>query len=673
MSIKKKFSIVIIVLVIFSTVAVSAAISINEINAINNQSKGEMQSVTAQCVDSINAVVNKEQSVNSLVAARSAVTKLALKSPDGQITPEVNENNTWLQDYVKKAGNISHTFVLDSNLKDISDSNTSFIGKSYADKKYAQDALLGKETISDTTISNTTHKPIVVFASPIVSGGKVIGVVASSVEGASFSKYLKNVKTNSSPSSYAYMVDEKGKVLYNRKTQDIGKPIGNGKMKDVITDLLKGNSKTSDFVEYGDAGQEKVVYYYQMPNLKWTLVLVSFRAEMMKSVKSAIYISIAMTIIFGVLASIVGLLFSKRITNPILDIAKLADKTAKLDLVLDKSYDKYRGFKDEVGVIFKSVLEIRSTFREIVGELNTVSTSINGNADNVEDLTKELKFYADETSSETENLSAGMEENSATVEEVSASTGEISNSVSNIAEKAEGAAELTANTNKMSIKLKDDSINSKKSTNEIYNNVKTELEQAIKKSEAVKEIDNLASAILQITEQTNLLALNAAIEAARAGEAGRGFAVVAEEVRTLAEQSSDMASKIQSVVETVNSSVKDLNSESIKLLKFVDENVYSDYDKFVQSAEVYSKDAENINGLMSEFNSTSKQLNSSIDGISRAISEIAIVVNNGAVGVSNIAEKSLNIVEKVKLIEDSVEKNKNSAKELQGLVSKFKI
>ncbi|BBP88864.1 hypothetical protein BsIDN1_24820 [Bacillus safensis] len=52
-----------------------------------------------------------------------------------------------------------------------------------------------------------------------------------------------------------------------------------------------------------------------------------------------------------------------------------------------------------------------------------------------------------------------------------------------------------------------------------------------------KNIENVVTAISEISDQTNLLALNASIEAARAGESGRGFAVVAEEVRKLAEQS----------------------------------------------------------------------------------------------------------------------------------------
>jgi len=62
------------------------------------------------------------------------------------------------------------------------------------------------------------------------------------------------------------------------------------------------------------------------------------------------------------------------------------------------------------------------------------------------------------------------------------------------------------------------------------------------------DIQKFSSVIEKIASQTNLLAINAAMEAARAGNAGKGFAVVANEVKSLANQTSNDAKKFRTTV-----------------------------------------------------------------------------------------------------------------------------
>jgi len=71
-------------------------------------------------------------------------------------------------------------------------------------------------------------------------------------------------------------------------------------------------------------------------------------------------------------------------------------------------------------------------------------------------------------------------------------------------------------------------------------------------NEKVTAINDAITIIDKIAFQTNILSLNAAVEAATAGEAGKGFAVVAQEVRNLANRSTQAAKEIKTLVESAN-------------------------------------------------------------------------------------------------------------------------
>ncbi|QGW79040.1 HAMP domain-containing protein [Pseudomonas alkylphenolica] len=230
------------------------------------------------------------------------------------------------------------------------------------------------------------------------------------------------------------------------------------------------------------------------------------------------------------LSVILGILFARSISVPLLSVLNVNRKIAEGDLRTELVVTG----KDELSDLMRSTIAMQTSLRDTIQHMGNSAT--------------QLAAAAEEMHLVTEDSSNGLQRQNDEIEQAATAVNEMSVAVEEVARNAASASE-SAQASDASSRIGSErvleTVEAIRSLTGIVTRTSGEVEGLASKAQNITKVLDVIRAI---AEQTNLLALNAAIEAARAGDQGRGFAVVADEVRALAHRTQESTKEIESMI-----------------------------------------------------------------------------------------------------------------------------
>ena len=271
------------------------------------------------------------------------------------------------------------------------------------------------------------------------------------------------------------------------------------------------------------------------------------------------------------------------------------------------------------GLALGVILSVVSVTR-INRALDSAITDLTASSDQVDRIAKQLAAGSESMADGAAQQASSLEESSSALEEMASMTRQNADN-----------AKQTNTTSANSLGLISTGSRAVADVNQAMSDI----------SESSEQIGGIIKTIEEIAFQTNLLALNAAVEAARAGEAGKGFAVVAEEVRNLAQRSSQAAKDTSQLIESTVDRVRTGSGHVGQL---------------TESFQEIEQESQKVGRLVGEITAATNEQALGIDQINSAVAQMDKVTQANAATAEESASASAELSQQSSSLNDLVRK-----------------
>ena len=485
---------------------------------------------------------------------------------------------------------------------------------------------------------------------------------------------LMNANLEGVESSYTYIVDSEGNMLYHPNKDKIGKSVENVVVKGYIQDLKSGIKHDTGVVEYDYNGSIKYAACYTDENGRFILVVSADDNDVLKDSASLIVKVTAISLLIGIAAIVVVFILIRKIVAPLSYATNAVEELAALDFRVknEQQERRFAGLKDEVGNIMRAVLKLRGELTAVVtdlknqsGNLFEQSASLSKSASDTMNNMKDTDRAVDEMANGATMLAQETQSASENVIEIGNMIDKVNDNTEELAKDADNMKELGENAENILRQL----IAGQK---EMVTHIGVVNDKTHEANKAAGKISEVVKLITEIASQTNLLSLNASIEAARAGDAGRGFAVVAENIKQLAEQTTSSAADIQDIIHDLEQK----SDETVEKTEAVNNIVNKQSEDMKQTADILNQVITGITGLIDKIDSIAvsvENMDKSKENVVDVIGNLSSVSQENAASTEETSASTTMAMETVKKIADEAVKLKDIAQELEDRMKQFII
>ncbi|WP_405099954.1 methyl-accepting chemotaxis protein [Oceanobacillus sp. FSL H7-0719] len=385
--------------------------------------------------------------------------------------------------------------------------------------------------------------------------------------------------------------------------------------------------------------------------------------------EKTLQIVLIVTVVIIVTSGVVAIVVSRLISRPITKVMDRMKLIAGGDLANEPLEITAR---DETGQLTVATNEMNKNMQELLNQIQIVSETVSSQSEELTQSSNEVMTGTEQVASTMEEIAAGAESQANNAGDLSEKMGIFTVKIQETSKESttmHGSSNAVLELTNKGAEMMHSSVEQMTKINEIVN-------QAIGKVEGLdthtQQISELVEVIQDIADQTNLLALNAAIEAARAGEHGKGFAVVADEVRKLAEQSSNSVTSITDIVDRIQSesgivvgSLKDSYQDVIQGAEQITATGAT-FERIQSAIKLSVEMIEQITKNLAEIAVSNEEMNVSVQ-------EIAAISEESAAGVEETSASTQQTSSAMQQVAASSDDLSKLAEELNDLVRQFKI